>query len=60
MIKKNDETHWDVFVTKPAHDGEANKAVIQLLAEELGVAKSRISIKSGDKSKYKTVEILEP
>lgn len=38
-------------------DGQANEAVIRALAEHWGIAKSRISIKSGLSSKTKVVEV---
>ena len=38
-------------------EGKANIAVIKLVAEYLGIAKSRISITSGSHSKLKTVVI---
>ncbi|MBQ3352319.1 DUF167 domain-containing protein [Candidatus Saccharibacteria bacterium] len=43
---------------KKAHDGEANTAVIELLSDYLDIPKTRISIKSGTTSRYKTVEII--
>ena len=41
-----------------AHDGEANKAVVKLLAKHFKIAKSQIEIKSGLKSKHKIVEMV--
>ena len=41
-----------------AHDGEANAAVVKLLAKHFGVSKSQVSITAGMKSKHKVVEIL--
>ena len=46
-----------VAVTSPPVDGEANAAVIELLAKELGVAKSAIAIVAGASSRRKTVSI---
>ena len=43
---------------KKAHDGEANTAVIKLLSQYFDVPKTRIVIKSGAKSKHKTIEIV--
>lgn len=37
-------------------DGGANEAVIRALAKHWGVAKSRVSIRSGHRSKIKIVE----
>lgn len=43
-------------IAKPI-EGEANKSVIKLLSKHFGVPKSRISIKSGQNSHYKTIII---
>lgn len=47
-----------VRTRKKAHDGEANTAVIKLLSQYFDVPKTRIVIKSGAKSKHKTIEIV--
>ena len=57
-IIKNDESHWRVEVNCPPVDGKANKKVIEEVASELRVAKSRVMIKRGEKSKVKVLEIL--
>ncbi len=44
-------------VGAPPEDGKANAAVIALLAEALGVAKSAISVVSGATDRRKLVEI---
>jgi uncharacterized protein YggU (UPF0235/DUF167 family) len=46
-----------VYVTVPAEDGKANEAVIALLAKELGVAKSTITILQGFKTRDKVLKI---
>ncbi len=50
---------WKIRVMAPAVDGKANKAVIQQLADHLGVRKSAITIVKGEKSRDKTIEIDE-
>ena len=40
-------------ITAPPVDGKANKAVIAFLAKLFGVAKSSVSIKSGQQSRHK-------
>jgi hypothetical protein len=57
-ISKRDDGILEVYTTKPACDGEANRAVIDMLSERFSVAKSRISIIKGQRSRIKTVEIL--
>ena len=44
-------------VTAPPQDGKANLAVISLLAETLGVPKSRLRIIRGHGSREKTVQV---
>ena len=46
-----------VRVTAAPNDGEANKAVRKLLAKELGIAKSKVSILRGETSRHKLLEI---
>jgi uncharacterized protein (TIGR00251 family) len=46
-----------VAVTSPPVDGEANAAVIELLAKTLGVAKRAVSVIAGATSRRKTVRI---
>ena len=48
---------YKVNVDAPAKDGEANKRLIEILAEHFEVPKSFISIVKGFKSKNKIVEI---
>jgi uncharacterized protein (TIGR00251 family) len=46
-----------IAVTAPPVDGEANAAVIELLAKALGVARSAVSIAAGQTGRRKTVRI---
>jgi uncharacterized protein (TIGR00251 family) len=48
-----------VRVKEPPRKGKANQAVITLLAEHLGVPKSRVRILSGFRSKNKVIEVAE-
>jgi uncharacterized protein (TIGR00251 family) len=48
-----------VKVKEPPKEGEANLAVIKLLAEHFGVPKSRVRIVSGFRGKNKVVEVVE-
>ena len=47
-----------VRVTAPPVDRAANDAVIEVLAHAYGVAKRRVRIVSGARSRNKTVEIV--
>ena len=46
-----------IAVTAPPVDGEANSAVIELLAKALGVAKSAVEVVAGASSRRKTIKI---
>ena len=49
-----------VSVTAPPHDGRANAAMVELLAESLGVAKSKLRIVRGHRSRHKVVHVDDP
>ena len=57
--KSQDESgeFFEIFVREPAIEGKANLAVIELLSKEFGVSKSRVSLKTGTKSRFKIFEI---
>jgi len=46
-----------VAITAPPVDGEANAALIKLLAKHFGVSRSAVSLVAGDRSRKKTVEV---
>ena len=46
-----------VRLTAPPVDGQANEALIKLLSEYFKVAKSKIQIVAGQRSKKKIIEI---
>lgn len=48
-----------VYITTVPEDGKANKAVIGLLAKELGIAKSKLKIIRGLTGKDKIIQIDE-
>lgn len=50
----------NVWVTKPAVDGAANEATIQILASALRVRKRQLSITAGSKSRTKTLCLQDP
>ena len=56
LVKKQ-EDGIKVYVTKPAHDGLANRQVIALLAEYFKVKIYQVRIISGEKSRNKIVEV---
>lgn len=44
-------------LTSPPVEDAANKQCVELIAKTLGVAKSKVSIKSGAKSRHKVVKV---
>lgn len=55
-IEKRD-TVYLAWVDAPPTQGKANQRLIELLSEEFGIPKSRISIRKGSRSRIKTVTI---
>ena len=56
VVRKPDGS-LKVYLQVPPVDGKANEALRELLAEEFGVASSRVKIVRGTRSKEKVVEI---
>lgn len=46
-----------VYVTSPPVDGEANEAVVEVVAKALGIAKSRVDIVQGTTGRLKTLRV---
>ena len=49
---------YTVYVKEPPIEGRANDAVIRLLADHFGVARSRVFLKRGTTGKIKHIEII--
>ena len=47
-----------VRVTRPPADGEANRAVLRLVARALGVAPSRLELVAGARGRRKRIRII--
>jgi uncharacterized protein (TIGR00251 family) len=56
---KKEEGFLKAYLTKPARGGLANKQLIELLAEYLGIKKYQIMISKGEKSRDKIIQINE-
>jgi uncharacterized protein (TIGR00251 family) len=48
---------YRVKITDPPVEGKANKALVDFLAQELGIAKSHIEITAGKTSRMKRVRV---
>ena len=49
--------HLKARVSAPPEDGKANRALTELIAGALGVARSKVTIVAGETSRLKTVEV---
>ena len=56
-IEKLSEGEYRVHLTAPPVEGKANEALVKLLAEHFGVAKSAIEIVGGKSSSRKMVDV---
>ena len=54
-----DEGGFTVKVRQPPKEGQANQAVISLLAQHFGVPQSKVKILSGLRTKNKIIEVAE-
>ena len=59
LVKKTEGGVLIVYLAAPANNGKANKALVDLLAENFKIAQSQISIIKGLKSRHKTINISE-
>lgn len=48
---------WKLKITAPPVDGEANREICAFFAKVLGLPKTSVRLKSGEKSKHKTLLI---
>ena len=55
-LEPQEDGNYVAFLHARAHDGEANKALIELVSKYFHVAKSTVVIKSGAKSREKILE----
>ncbi len=54
---KTEDGRLRVRIQSPPVDGAANKRLIRFIAKTAGVAKSKVRIVSGERSRYKALEI---
>jgi uncharacterized protein (TIGR00251 family) len=59
LIREEPDGGFTVYLKSPPADGKANRELIEVLAKQFGVPKSRVSIKSGASSRNKLVELPE-
>ncbi|MCA9406226.1 MAG: YggU family protein [Candidatus Omnitrophica bacterium] len=56
MVRR-EQDRYKIYLTAPAVDGKANKALISFLADYFKVRRSEINIIKGLKSREKTINI---
>ncbi|HLQ77570.1 MAG TPA: DUF167 domain-containing protein [Terriglobia bacterium] len=49
---------WVLRLNAPPVDGKANKAALEFIAKTLGIARSGVSLVSGEKGRHKIFEIV--
>ena len=49
---------WKLRLTATPVEGKANDACVEFLARSLGIARSRVRLLSGQKSRHKVVELV--
>ncbi|MBI2819236.1 MAG: DUF167 domain-containing protein [Acidobacteria bacterium] len=48
---------WKLYLTAPPVEGQANQALIQFFSKRLGIARSRVHLLAGEKSRQKVVAL---
>ncbi len=56
-VEKIDNIHFVVRANAPAKEGKANRRVVEILSEYLGVSKSGIALAGGSTSREKIFDI---
>ena len=57
LVERDPDGGFTVHVRERAIDGAANAAVVRVVAEHLGLPKSRVTIKRGYTSRRKVLEV---
>lgn len=57
-VEKISEGEYKVKITAPPVDGEANKKLVEVLADYFDVSKSQVNIVGGKSARVKIIDIL--
>lgn len=57
LVARLESGEWKVAVVAPPEGGRANEALVELLAELLGVKRRQVSVARGASSRSKTIEV---
>lgn len=60
LVEQNADGSLTIFIRERPVEGQANRAVIELIAEQFDVAKSNVEIVRGETSKIKVLNIHSP
>ena len=55
LVRQQEE--WKLQLTAPPIEGKANQACLEFLAQGLGIARSRVRLLAGEKSRHKRIEL---
>ena len=55
LVRHQEE--WKLQLTAPPSEGKANQACLEFLAQGLGIARSRVRLLAGEKSRHKRIEL---
>jgi uncharacterized protein len=58
-LEHTEDGTWLARIKSPPVDGKANQELISLVAEQFGVRKSAVTIKSGASARMKLVQIFD-
>ena len=56
-LAQQDDGRWIAQIAAPPVDGQANEALIALVAKQFGVRRAQVRIKSGGSGRIKRVQI---
>ena len=56
-LVKEENGLWKIYLTAPAVEGKANKALIEILADHFGIKRNQIQMTKGLQSRLKTINI---
>lgn len=56
-LEKQEDGSYVAFLHARAHDGEANRALIELISDEFSMPKTSVMVVSGAKSRNKIIEL---
>jgi uncharacterized protein (TIGR00251 family) len=57
LVTKIDDNEYEVKVDERPVDGSANKRLLEILSDYLGIKKSQLLIVRGSKSRVKLIEV---